>query len=48
MPPGSEADVGHAPKTAADVHDEKPVETGRRAQAAAAAAGLVPQAMQTR
>ena len=46
--PLTEADVVHEPKTAADLHYEKQVETVRRAQAAAEAAGLVPQAMQTR
>ena len=37
----------HEPKTAADLHDEKQVETVRRAQAAAEAAGLVPHALLT-
>jgi len=46
--PLTEADVVHEPKTAADLNYEKQVETMRRAQAAAEAAGLVPDAMQTR
>ena len=46
--PLTEADVVHEPKTAADLNDEKQVETVRRAQAAAETAGLVPHAMQTR
>jgi hypothetical protein len=46
--PLTEADVVHKPKTAADLHYEKQVETVHRAQAAAEAAGLVPQAMPTR
>ena len=46
--PLTEADVVHEPKTAADLHYEKQVETVRRAQAAAEAVGLVPHAMQTR
>jgi len=45
--PLTEADVVHEPKTAADLNYEKQVDTVRRAQAAAEAAGLVPQAMQT-
>ena len=43
----AEADVVHEPKTAADLHYEKQVETVHRAQAAAEAAGLVPHAMPT-
>jgi hypothetical protein len=39
--------VVHEPKTAADLNYEKQVETARRAQAAAEAAGLVPHAVQT-
>ena len=46
--PLTEADVVHEPKTAADLNYEKQVDTVRRAQAAAEAAGLVPHAMQTR
>jgi catechol 2,3-dioxygenase-like lactoylglutathione lyase family enzyme len=45
--PLTEADVVHEPKTAADLNYEKQVETLRRAQAAAEAAGLVPHAVQT-
>src|SRR4029453_10654885 len=46
--PLTAADVVHEPKTAADLNDEKQVDTVRRAQAAAEAAGLVAHAMQTR
>jgi hypothetical protein len=46
--PLTDADVVHEPKTAADLNPEKQAETVRQAQAAAEAAGLTPQAMQTR